>query len=191
MSAYLEMTTLTASGIQGHDLGRKFKALVCHDGIFSTVNELSTDELYFIFKDLGGTTFYDPQNPSRGNAKALTYPNWRQWDPSEHLDAWSTPELVIHSAKDFRLPISEGLAAFNVLQTKGIESEFLTFPEENHWVLKPENSLVWHKVVLNWINKHVGLPAYTNEDPASEEFYGGVAEESETQDMPTSGPTAI
>ena len=68
--------------------------------------------------------------------------------------------MVIHSDKDYRLPISEGLAAFNVLQMRGIESRFLTFPDENHWVLNEENSLVWHTVVLNWINKHVGLPPY-------------------------------
>jgi dipeptidyl aminopeptidase/acylaminoacyl peptidase len=62
---------------------------------------------------------------------------------------------------DYRLTISEGLAAFNVLQCKGVESQFLTFPDENHWVLKPENGLVWHKVVLDWINEHVGLEKYT------------------------------
>ena len=58
---------------------------------------------------------------------------------------------------------SEGLAAFNVLQERGVESRFLTFPDENHWVLGEENSLVWHTVVLNWINKHAGLPPYKEE----------------------------
>ena len=74
---------------------------------------------------------------------------------------------------------SEGLAAFNILQERGIPSRFLTFPDENHWVLKEENSLVWHTVVLNWINKHVGLPPYR------EEMDGGI----EVQSLPlaTSG----
>jgi dipeptidyl aminopeptidase/acylaminoacyl peptidase len=79
---------------------------------------------------------------------------------------WATPQLVIHSELDYRLTISEGLAAFNVLQSKGIESQFLTFPDENHWVLKPENSLMWHEVVLDWINEHVGLEKYTESQKA-------------------------
>ena len=98
--------------------------------------------------------------------------------------------LVIHSEKDYRLAVSEGLAAFNVLQARGIESQFLTFPDENHWVLKPENSLVWHKTVLNFINKHVGLPPFTDEDPDSDEYFGGVQEEkdkAEPTDMPLHG----
>jgi hypothetical protein len=86
---------------------------------------------------------------------------------------------MIHNSKDFRICISDGLAAFNVLQARGVESQFLTFPDENHWVLKPENGLAWHKVVINWINKHVGLPAYTEEDHESEEFWGGVRGEKE------------
>lgn len=68
---------------------------------------------------------------------------------------------------DYRLTIGEGLAAFNVLQSKGIESQFLTFPDENHWVLNPENSLMWHEVVLDWINEHVGLEKYTESEKAS------------------------
>lgn len=109
---------------------------------------------------------------------------------------------MIHSSKDYRLPIAEGLAAFNVLQARGVESKFLTFPDEvssfffgvfflfprpmndthtsrlqNHWVLKPENSLVWHKVVLNWINSYVGLPlAYEGENENQESGGGGMIE---------------
>lgn len=71
--------------------------------------------------------------------------------------------LVIHNELDYRLPISEGLAMFNVLQQRGISSRFLSFPDENHWVLNEENSLVWHAIVLNWINTYVGLPEYKAE----------------------------
>lgn len=137
--------------IQGHSLGRKFKALVCHDGVFSMTNQLASDEQYFPNHDLGGEYW---------NA----IEDWEKWNPAKFTANWSTPQLVIHSALDYRLPISEGLAAFNVLQEKKIESRFLTFPDENHWVLKEENSLVWHTVVLNFINRFVGLPAY-KEDP--------------------------
>lgn len=185
--------------IQGHDLGRKFKALVCHDGIFSFAGGLlATEELYFPFHDLGGTPWFDPgfeaAKDSQGvlekahqNFGAATFSDWRKWDPSEHLANWSTPQLIIHSSKDYRLTISEGLAAFNVLQARGVDSQFLTFPDENHWVLKPENSLVWHKVVLNWINKYSGLSPYATEHPSSEEFWGGIRSDEEIVEMPGMG----
>ncbi|PGH07760.1 hypothetical protein AJ80_07965 [Polytolypa hystricis UAMH7299] len=142
--------------MQGHELGRKFKALVTHDGIFSTRFALATEELYFPIHDLGGVYWNVPQN-------------WDRWDPSRFLDKWSTPQLIIHSALDYRLSIAEGLAAFNALQMRGVESAFLTFPDENHWVLKPENSLVWHRTVLNWVNKFVGLePVWVDEEGGDE-----------------------
>ncbi|KAI1455700.1 dipeptidyl peptidase [Annulohypoxylon moriforme] len=130
--------------IQGHPLGRKFKALVCHDGIFSTMSNWSTEELFFPVHEMGGTLW--------GN-----HDGYARWDPAAFVGEWATPQLVIHSELDYRLPISEGLAAFNALQTRGVPSRFLMFPDENHWVLKPENSLVWHKEVLGWINKYTGL----------------------------------
>ncbi|KAI1824526.1 prolyl oligopeptidase [Xylaria intraflava] len=130
--------------IQGHPLGRKFKALVCHDGIFSTLADWATEELFFVLHDMGGTPWENRDL-------------YAKWDPSAFVGEWSTPELVIHSELDYRLPISEGLAAFNALQTRGVPSRLLVFPDENHWVLKPENSLVWHKEVLGWINKYTGL----------------------------------
>lgn len=169
--------------LQGHELGRKFKALVCHDGIFSSVGLLATEELYFSFNDMGGTPWHTAPNFKNQTTDAVkqTFGHssadaWSKNDPSRHLDHWTTPQLVIHNSKDYRLCISEGLSAFNVLQARGVESQFLTFPDENHWVLKPENSLVWHKVVLNWINEHVGLPRYSEEDDDDEEFFGGLRE---------------
>ncbi|KIW32945.1 uncharacterized protein PV07_04455 [Cladophialophora immunda] len=131
--------------IQGHDLGRKFKALVCHDGVFSMTGQLASEEQYFPVHDLGGPIWERQEI-------------YDKWDPSRFTKFWDTPMLVIHNELDYRLTVAEGLSAFNVLQMKGIESRFLSFPDENHWVLKPENSLVWHLVVINWINKFVGLP---------------------------------
>ncbi|KAM0286965.1 hypothetical protein ACHAQH_000649 [Verticillium albo-atrum] len=130
--------------IQGNELGRKFKALVCHDGVFSTLNQWSTEELFFPLHDFGGPIWEN----------RATY---EKWDPATKLANWSTPQLVIHNELDYRLPISEGLAMFNVLQAREVPSRFLMFPDENHWVLKPENSLVWHKEVLAWINKYSGV----------------------------------
>jgi dipeptidyl aminopeptidase/acylaminoacyl peptidase len=134
--------------IQGHPLGREFKALVTHDGVFSMTGQLASEELYFPFHDLKGPLWKNPEA-------------WAEWDPSKFTEHWNTPHLIIHSSLDYRLLIGEGLAAFNVLQAKGVESQFLTFPDENHWVLKPENGLMWHKTVLDWINSHVGLQKYT------------------------------
>lgn len=134
--------------IQGAPLGRQFKALVTHDGVFSMSGQMASEELYFPFHDLKG--------PLWENAEG-----WAKWDPSRHVENWDTPHLIIHSELDYRLTISEGLAAFNVLQARGVESQFLTFPDENHWVLKHENGLLWHEVVLDWVNEHVGLKKYT------------------------------
>jgi len=181
--------------MQGHELGRRFRALVCHDGIFSMNGLLATEELYFPFYDLGGTPWYDPPRVSSGKdedksttssgpshpftgSKEPSASPWTRNDPSLHLSKWHTPQLIIHNSKDYRLPISEGLAAFNVLQARGIPSRFLTFPDENHFVLKPENSLVWHRVVLDWINKHVGLPRFSGEGEVEEDVDG---EERETE----------
>lgn len=141
--------------VQGHDLGRRFKALVTHDGVFSMTGQLASEELYFPLHDLKGPIWKVPEN-------------WAQWDPSRFTQNWKTPHLIIHNELDYRLTISEGLAAFNVLQMRGVESAFLTFPDENHWVLNPENSLLWHRTVLNWINKYVGLPAFEPGSTADE-----------------------
>ena len=130
--------------IQGHDLAKRFKALVCHDGVFSMTAQVASDEQYFPIHDLGG-------------------PLWKRqevydkWDPSRFLGRWETPMLVIHNELDYRLTMAEGLSAFNVLQMRGVKSRFLSFPDENHWVLGQENGLVWHLVVLNFVNGFVGL----------------------------------
>lgn len=97
--------SLAQNWIQGHDLGRKFKALVCHDGVFSMANQMSSDEQYFPNHDLGGT-FWTARE------------NWERWDPARFLHNWATPQLVIHNELDYRLPVSEGLAAFNILQMR-------------------------------------------------------------------------
>lgn len=131
--------------IQGHVLGNKFKALVCHDGVFSMTAQLASDEQYFPIHDLGGPIWKRQEM-------------YDKWDPSRFTGNWSTPMLVIHNELDYRLTMAEGLAAFNVLQMRGVESRFLSFPDENHWVLKHGNSKVWHHQVINWINKAVGLP---------------------------------
>ncbi|KAK4160924.1 dipeptidyl-peptidase 5 [Cladorrhinum sp. PSN259] len=130
--------------VQGHPLGRKFKALVNHDGVFSTLNQWSSEELFFPIHDFKGTIYENREE-------------YAKWDPALYLNEWATPQLIIHSELDYRLPVTEGLAAFNVLQAKKIDSKLLVYPDENHWVLRPENSLFWHREVLGWINKYSGV----------------------------------
>lgn len=132
--------------IAGNWPGR-FRCLVCHDGIFDTRSfYYSTDELWFPEWDFNGTPWYNPEGYGIGN-------------PAEHVDNWTTPMLVIQGGMDYRVPETEGLAIFTALQRKGIPSEFLYFPDENHWVQKPRNSLFWYSTVLDWLDRWTGNTA--------------------------------
>ncbi|OAL54495.1 hypothetical protein IQ07DRAFT_596001 [Pyrenochaeta sp. DS3sAY3a] len=126
--------------IQSNDLGRKFKALVTHDGISNTEAAWTSEELWFIRHDYDGNIWDSPA--------------YKKWNPQNHIANWSTPQFIIHNTLDYRLPESDGLALFNILQAKGVPSRFLNFPNENHWVLKQENSLFWHTEIFNWINHY-------------------------------------
>ncbi|PWY93188.1 dipeptidyl peptidase V [Aspergillus sclerotioniger CBS 115572] len=132
--------------IQGSEFGRKFKALVSHDGPFVGDAMIETDELWFIEHDFNGT-FWETRDA------------YHNTDPSgpERVLQFSTPQLVIHSDNDFRIPVSAGIGLFNVLQERGVPSRFLNFPDEDHWVTKQENSLVWHQQVLGWLNRYSGV----------------------------------
>lgn len=125
--------------IQGNPFGRKFNALVCHAGIFTDTALYTSDELWFPIHDFNGSFITHPEK-------------YAKHSPDTLVKNWATPELVIHNGLDYRLPITEGLAAFNVLQEMGVPSRFLTFPDENHFVLNPENSIQWHGEIFRWIN---------------------------------------
>ncbi len=115
--------------------------LVSHDGVFDTrMMYYSTEELWFVEVDLGGTPWQQPENFERFN-------------PAAHVGDWKVPMLIIHSAKDYRIPLEQGLGAFTALQRRGVPSRLLTFSDENHWVLKPQNSLEWHQTVEGWLKK--------------------------------------
>lgn len=132
--------------IEGLPLGKEFKALVNHDGFFGD-NRYCADVFDYSY-ELGGDIWH------KNNRRNY------DWSSAARLvreDNWSTPMLIIHSELDYRCPITEGLEPFAILQRKGVESQFLTFPDENHWVLKPENSFVWWNTVLNWCNKFAGV----------------------------------
>ena len=121
-----------------------FKCIVNHDGVFDArTMYYSTEELWFDEWEHGAPYFENPQAYEKSN-------------PANFVQNWKTPMLIVHSEKDFRIPVSQGLAAFNALQRKGIESKLLYFPDENHWVLKPANSLLWHDTVNAWLRQQLG-----------------------------------
>ncbi|WVR06822.1 hypothetical protein IAU60_003858 [Kwoniella sp. DSM 27419] len=137
--------------INGHNDPFGFKALVCHDGVFDTVTTgMTTEELFFEIQEFGGTP--------------LTHrANYEKWNPLNFAHEWTTPELVIQGGKDYRLENSQGLGAFTALQLQGVPSRFVYFDDENHWVLKPSNSLRWHYEVFRWLDEWVG-PAKSGQD---------------------------
>jgi dipeptidyl aminopeptidase/acylaminoacyl peptidase len=121
----------------------RFRCLVNHDGIFDQrMMYYATEELWFPEWEHGATQFDDPQTYERFN-------------PAVHVKAWRTPMLVIHGEQDFRVPYDQGLATFTALQRRGVESQLLVFPDENHWVLKPANSVQWYDTVLGWMDRHL------------------------------------
>jgi dipeptidyl aminopeptidase/acylaminoacyl peptidase len=118
-----------------------FKCLVTHAGIFdSRAMAYSTEELWFDEWEHGGPEYEVPENYQKHN-------------PVNHVKDWSVPMLVIHGQLDYRVPYTQGIAAFTALQRRGIPSRLLIFPNENHWVLKPANSIQWHKEVEEWLGQ--------------------------------------
>jgi dipeptidyl aminopeptidase/acylaminoacyl peptidase len=118
-----------------------WKCFVDHDGVFDArAMYYETEELWFEEKENGGTQFDHPENYERFN-------------PVNHVKDWRVPMLVIHGGKDFRIPDTQGLGAFTALQRRGIPSKLLHFPDENHWVLKPQNSVQWHETVNAWLKE--------------------------------------
>jgi dipeptidyl aminopeptidase/acylaminoacyl peptidase len=116
-----------------------FRCLVDHAGIFDARGMYyQTEELWFEEWENGGTQFEKPENYEKHN-------------PVNHVAAWRAPMLVTHGQLDFRVPYGQGLSTFTALQRRGIESRLVIFPDENHWILKPQNSLQWHKEVLDWL----------------------------------------
>jgi dipeptidyl aminopeptidase/acylaminoacyl peptidase len=120
----------------------RFKCLVSHDGnIDERAAYLATEELWFPEWEHKGTPWDNPAGYSKHN-------------PVDHVAAWKTPILVIHGGNDFRVVATEGISAFTAAQRRGIPSKLLYFPDENHWVLKPANSIQWYDTVLDWMDRY-------------------------------------
>ncbi|RAK98726.1 alpha/beta hydrolase family protein [Aspergillus ibericus CBS 121593] len=144
--------------VAGQPLAKRLKALVCHDGVFDVVSELLADDLaekQELTRSFGSPYFTSAADASRDPVAAKEV--WRKWNPAEYLTNWATPLLVIHSDRDFRCPSTAGWAAYAVCRLKGIETRMLNFPDENHFVLGKENSLVWWRSVIAWCNRFVGV----------------------------------
>lgn len=116
-----------------------FRCLVNHDGVFDQrIMYYGTEELWFPEWEHGGPYWESEEGYERHN-------------PAMHVEAWQTPMLVVHGALDYRVPLEHGIGAFTALQRKGIPSQLLYFPDENHWVLSPANGILWHDTVLSWL----------------------------------------
>ncbi|HHB78538.1 MAG TPA: S9 family peptidase [Saprospiraceae bacterium] len=124
----------------------RFKSFVAHDGIFDWRSMYgTTEEVFFPNWDLGGA-YWDKDNPAVRKA-------YHEFNPVNYVDQWNTPILIIQGGKDYRVPIGQGLAAFQAAQLRGVKSRLLFFPEENHWVLDYENSLIWHQEFYRWLKE--------------------------------------
>ena len=121
----------------------RFRCVVDHDGLFDQrMMYYSTEELWFPEWEFGGPYYQNPQG-------------YEQFNPVDFVSKWRTPILVIHGQQDFRVPYTQGLAAFTAAQRRGIDSRLLVFPEENHFVLKASDSVLWYHTVLGWLDAHL------------------------------------
>lgn len=126
--------------LEGHT--DRFKALVCHDGVFNTESMWgSTEELWFPEWEFGGTPWQSRKI-------------YQKWSPHMFVENFKTPMLVVHGAKDFRVPETQAFELFSSLKRMGVDSKFLYFPDEDHFVTKPENSKMWWNTVFDWFDSH-------------------------------------
>jgi len=130
----------SAYWLAGHH-NKRFKSFISHCGLYNLESWYTmTDELFFAKHDIGEPYWKKPLPTS-----------FEKFSPHKFVGNWDTPILVIHDEKDFRVPISEGMQAFGAAQLQGIKSKFLYIPDEGHWVMKPQNSVVWHRVFYSWL----------------------------------------
>ena len=124
----------------------RFKTFIDHDGIFDLKSWYgTTEEMWFANWDIGGA-YWDKKN-------ARAQKVFSQFSPSNFVDKWNTPIMIIQGGKDYRTPVEQGLQAFQAAQLRGIKSKLLYLPEENHWVLSPQNGLVWQREFFKWLNE--------------------------------------
>lgn len=152
--AYVDKTKLGAVGasfggysiywLAGHH-NKRFKAFIAHSGMYNITSWYgSTEEVFFANWDQKGAYWDKPQPKS-----------FKKFSPHLYVDKWDTPIMIIHGEKDFRVPITEGLQAFQAARLRGIPARFLTFPDENHWVVQPQNSILWQREFFKWLDTYL------------------------------------
>jgi dipeptidyl aminopeptidase/acylaminoacyl peptidase len=124
-----------------HD--NRFRSFIAHDGLFDMKSWYgTTEELWFANWDLGGPYWQKPVPAS-----------YEKYNPSNFVDKWNTPIMIIQGGIDYRVPIEQGLEAFQAAQLRGIKSKLLYFPNENHWVLHAQNGLAWQREFFKWLDE--------------------------------------
>lgn len=130
--------------LAGHN-SKRFKAFIAHCGLYNLNSwYATTEEMFFADYDLKGA-------PWNGKVRGA----YEAFNPANFVKNWDAPILVIHGEKDFRVPVGEGIQAFNSAQLLGVESRFLYFPDEGHWVLSPQNGILWHREFFRWLDDHL------------------------------------
>jgi dipeptidyl aminopeptidase/acylaminoacyl peptidase len=130
--------------LAGHH-NKRFKAFISHCGVFNLESMYgTTEELWFTDFDLGGPYWKTPKPKS-----------YSEFSPIDFVKNWDTPILVIHNEKDFRVPLGQGMEAFTAARYQNIPARFLYFPDEGHWVTKPQNSVMWQRVFFDWLDKYL------------------------------------
>ena len=125
---------------------KRFKSFIAHCGVFNLQSMYgTTEELFFTNNELGGA-YWEKDN-------AIAQKAYKDFNPINKVENWDTPILVIHGGKDYRVPKEQGLQAFTAAQMRGLKSELLYFPDENHWVLKPQNGLFWQRSFFKWLKE--------------------------------------
>lgn len=134
----------SAYWLAGHH-NKRFKAFIAHCGVFNLESMYgTTEEIWFTNTDFNGPYWNEPKPKS-----------YSQFSPHDFVQNWDAPMLVIHNEKDFRVPLSQGMEAFTAAQLRGIPSRFLYFPDEGHWVQKPQNAILWQRIFFDWLDKYV------------------------------------
>jgi dipeptidyl aminopeptidase/acylaminoacyl peptidase len=124
---------------------KRFKAFISHCGVFNLESMYgTTEELWFPDFDLGGPYWKTPQPES-----------YQKFSPHKFVKNWDTPILVIHNEKDFRVPLGQGMEAFTAARVQNIPARFFYFPDEGHWVSKPQNSVLWQRIFFDWLDKYL------------------------------------
>lgn len=125
---------------------KRFKALIAHCGIYNLESWYgSTEEVFFGNWDMQGAYWDQPMPIS-----------YSKFSPHRYVQQWDAPILILHGEKDYRVPVTQGMEAFQAAQLRGVPSRFVYFPEENHWILRPQNSILWSRVFFEWLEQWVG-----------------------------------